>query len=231
MAETTDPHASAGFPPIPLSRAIVVLVCFVVLFFFLQGVNRSSPTPIVRSLGGFPSEFGPYRLKAVQHSSAAVVDMLGVTDYVSYRYRAEDGRFVSFYAAYYDEVNEKKGYHSPKHCLPGSGWGIAEVRPKLIQPLGGQGGPVEVAEMLIRNRNDYQVVNYWYQNRGRIISSEYWERVYRVLDSLLLRRSDGSFIRIIVEAPEGQDIESAKRLAGDFAARAMVELERFLPGR
>ncbi len=40
-----------------------------------------------------------------------------------------------------------------------------------------------VSEMLIRSGPNYQVVLYWYQNKGRIIASEYWEKIYLVLDA------------------------------------------------
>jgi hypothetical protein len=38
---------------------------------------------------------------------------------------------------------------------------------------------------------------YWYQGRGRIVASEYQDKVYTVLDSVLRRRSDGAMVRIM----------------------------------
>ncbi|MBU0681035.1 MAG: EpsI family protein [Proteobacteria bacterium] len=222
---------SAGFLRLSLPRAAVVLVCFAAVFLLLQGVSGTRATPILQPLSNFPKSLGPYALQATQFSSSAVVEMLGVTDYISYRYQRDGAQRVSLYAAYYDTVNDRQGYHSPKNCLPGSGWGIAEVKPREIRPAHGAAEPVVITEMIIRNRNDLQVVYYWYQNRGRIIASEYLERVYRVLDSLFLGRSDGSFIRIIVDVPEGSDLSEAEALAADFSGLVMSELQNFLPAR
>ncbi|MBV5330534.1 MAG: EpsI family protein, partial [Chlorobium sp.] len=82
----------------------------------------------------------------------------------------------------------------------------------------------------IRNRNEYQVVMYWYQNRGRIISSEYWEKIYLVLDAILKKRRDGTFVRLMAPAPGG-DIQQAEKVLEQFAAQIVTELDNFLPGR
>lgn len=220
-----------GFFRLSLPRAAVVLVCFAAVFLLLHEVSGTRATPILQPLSNFPKSLGPYELKATQFSSSAVVEMLGVTDYISYSYQRDGAQRVSLYAAYYDMVNDRQGYHSPKNCLPGSGWGIAEIKPRKIRPAHGFADPVVITEMIIRNRNDYQIVYYWYQNRGRIIASEYLERVYRVIDSLFLGRSDGSFIRIIVDVPEGSDLSEAEALAADFSGLVLTELQNFLPAR
>ena len=39
---------------------------------------------------------------------------------------------------------------------------------------------------------------YWYQGRGRNVASEYWGKVYTVVDSVRLRRSNGAMVRVTV---------------------------------
>ncbi|MGV1098208.1 exosortase C-terminal domain/associated protein EpsI [Thiovibrio sp. JS02] len=221
---------SAGFPAISPLRLALVLGAFALVFLLLRGVSGIGATPALQPLSNFPAVLGPYRLQGTQQSSAAVVEMLGVTDYISYTYADGKGKPVRLYVAYYDFVNDTKGYHSPKNCLPGSGWGIAEVKPQTVSLAKGAGS-AEVTEMVIRNRNEQQIVLYWYQNRGRIIPSEYKERLYRVLDSLLMRRSDGSFVRIMLDVPEGGDFAKSEAAIRDFAALTLAELQRFVPGR
>ena len=84
--------------------------------------------------------------------------------------------------------------------------------------------------MLIRNGDNYQIVLYWYQNRGRIIASEYWEKIYLVLDALKIGRRDGTFVRIMFTVPDNNIVEASEE-AGKFAALAMQELEFYLPGK
>ncbi len=92
------------------------------------------------------------------------------------------------------------------------------------------GSTVKIAELIIQNGPARQVVFYWYQNRGRIIASEYWEKVYLVLDALLMHRRDGAFVRIMI--PCGTDkIAVAEAELEKFAGRALETLKQFLPGR
>jgi hypothetical protein len=52
--------------------------------------------------------------------------------------------------------------------------------------------------MKIRKNTQYYSVIYWVQGRERLISSEYQERLYRVIDSFIKRRTDGAFVRILL---------------------------------
>jgi len=224
------PGHTVGFPVISIRRLLIVLSCFAVAVFLLRGVTGIGATPALQPLSRFPDQLGSYRLQATHQSPAAVVEMLGVTDYINYNYIDDKGNQIRLYVAYYDFVGESKGYHSPKNCLPGSGWGIAEVKPQQIFPAQ-KDRPVTVTEMIIRNRNEQQIVLYWYQNRGRVIPSEYQERIYRVLDSFLMKRGDGSFVRIMVDVPEGTNFGEAEGRVREFAALVAAELHRFIPGR
>ncbi len=154
--------------------------------------------------------------------------MLGMSDYIEYNYTAPHLPPVNFYVAFYESVGTGGGYHSPKNCLPGSGWGIDSVKTLQIHPAN-RPKPVTVATMVIRNRNAYQVVVYWYQNRGRIIHSEYKEKVHQVIDAVLNQRRDGAFVRLIAPAPDG-NIQQTEAALGAFASQAMAELDNFLPG-
>lgn len=183
----------------------------------------------MQSLSNFPPHLGDWTLVQSRQSSAEVVKMLGVDDYIDYTYSDKENDVVNLYVAFYESVGGGKGYHSPKNCLPGGGWGIERVRTVRITPGFSHGRPVTIAEMLIRNGSEYQVVFYWFQNRGRIISSEYWEKIYLVLDALLKKRRDGSFIRIMAYARDG-NIEEAERKLKDFAELSMTELAGYLPG-
>jgi len=84
--------------------------------------------------------------------------------------------------------------------------------------------------MIIRNGRQYQVVLYWFQNRGRIIASEYWEKIYLVIDALTKRRRDGSFVRLMAQTPD-TSIETAEKLLIDFSEMAIPHLDNFLPGK
>ena len=209
-------------------RVLLVLFLLGSTFVFLQGVSGTLRTPIKQTLGKFPTMLGDWKALSSRESTEAVVKMLGVDDYIEYNYADSTGRAVNFYTAFYESVGTGGGYHSPKNCIPGGGWGIDAVKTVEIQPKGR--GSVTVSEMIIRNGNEYQVVFYWYQNRGRIIYSEYWEKIYLVLDAILMKRRDGAFVRLIAPAPGG-DIQQAEKTLQQFAGLAISELDNFLPGK
>jgi EpsI family protein len=68
---------------------------------------------------------------------------------------------------------------------------------------------------------------YWYQGRGRAVASEYWGKIYTVVDSVKRRRSDGAMVRVIV--PVQRSEEDALALATDLAAQAAPLLPNFVP--
>lgn len=210
-------------------RVLIVLLLFAVTGIVLQKTSQVTAVPIKKSLSSFPQQIGDYSLSDSFQSSAEVVELLGVDDYIQYNYIHPDETRVNLYVGYYASVGVGGGYHSPKNCLPGGGWGIDTVKEVPLQAtIEGKRG-AKVSEMLIRSGDQYQVVLYWYQNRGRVIASEYWEKVYLVLDALFKRRRDGTFVRIMATVQDG-DIKGTERRVQQFAEKVMSQLEHHLPG-
>ena len=209
-------------------RTVLLAGSMLAMFFLLQDVTGVQPTPIKKSLSYFPTVIDGWEFSSTRKSSDNVIQMLGVDDYVEYNYQNIDGHFINFYAAFYEVVGNGGGYHSPKNCIPGGGWGINDVNSISIKPKG-HDKPVQIAEMIIRNGSEYQVVFYWYQNRGRIISSEYLEKIYLVWDSIFKNRRDGTFVRLMSYAPD-KDIKGARQRLIAFAEVALPELDNFIPG-
>jgi EpsI family protein len=211
-------------------RIVLLLFCFGLTWYLLQLTSSVNAVSIRQPLSTFPKQVGDFTLNNSFQSSADELELLGVNDYIQYNYVGNNGGVVNFYVGYYRAVGVEGSYHSPKNCIPGGGWGINTVSEvQLNQGIEGKDKAV-VSEMLIRNGDEYQVVLYWYQNRGRIIASEYWEKIYLVLDALFTGRRDGSFIRIMSYAENG-DIEAARDRVRAFANLVLPELENHLPGK
>ncbi len=204
-------------------RVCIVLTCILTTFILLQGVTGTNIIPILQPLNSFPKQIGEWTLRNTRQSSEGVVDLLGVNDYIDYIYQDDRGNHINFYVGFYESVGTTGSYHSPKNCLPGGGWGIADTKIVKINQA-------KISEMIIRNGSQYQVVFYWFQNRGRIIASEYWEKIYLVFDALIKKRRDGSFVRLMVQAPNG-DIKKAEIILKNFAQLSMPLLNNYLPGK
>jgi EpsI family protein len=212
-------------------RVVTVLALLAVTWYILQTTTEVTAVPVKKSLSLFPKQIAGYHLSNSFQSSAEVLEMLGVDDYIQYNYidEAKTNSRINLYAGFYKAVGVSGSYHSPKNCLPGGGWGIDRVQKVSLQTGIGGNDQAVVSEMLIRNGSEYQVVLYWYQNRGRIIASEYWEKIYLVLDALFKGRRDGTFVRIMTVAQDG-DIEAAREQVQKFAEQVMPLLENHLPG-
>jgi EpsI family protein len=215
---------------IPKKNTIIVILLILGTWFALQNSSSVTAVPIKQKLASFPKNIGQWHRIYSSTSSADVVELLGVDDEIYYTYQNALGKNITLYVGYYKAVGVTGAYHSPKNCLPGGGWGIDTIQPFAIE-TGIEGNSQSViTEMLIRNGNSYQIVLYWYQNRGRVIASEYWEKIYLVLDALFLGRRDGTFVRIMFSVQES-DIAQASIEAGKFAELVMNNLESHLPGK
>ncbi len=180
-----------------------------------------------RPLAEFPSQLGAWRQRGADEKfSDEVQQVLRADDYVMRDYAASDGRVANFYVGYYLTQRNGATYHSPLNCLPGSGWTMRDPATVEITPAGG-GAAFEANRYIIENGDNRQLLIYWYQGRGRAVASEYWGKLYTVLDSVKMRRSDGAMVRVIV--PFGRDEASALRSAEEVASLAAQQLPAFVP--
>jgi EpsI family protein len=74
-----------------------------------------------------------------------------------------------------------------------------------------------------------QLVYYWFQQRGRVITNEYLVKWYLFWDSLTRQRSDGALVRLVTPVLPGDTIEAADARLTRFAQDAAPRLERHIP--
>lgn len=227
VALVNQQTAPPAIRPIAWTRLLVVLFLVLATQLILHSSREISRRPILRPLTEFPRQLGTWEVRGSHRSAADVVAQLGMDEYINLDFSDTAGRTISLYVAYYGAIGNGSGYHSPKNCLPGGGWRIHASDIIRIPGPGNAGVPVN--RLTIANRQERQSVLYWYQNRGRIIASEYQDKIYLVLDALLRGRRDGAFVRIMSTSLEGAATVSETELQG-FATGAMAELTRFLPG-
>jgi EpsI family protein len=179
------------------------------------------------ALAEFPSQLGAWQQRGADtRFDAATEEVLRADDYLARDYAAPDGRAANFYVGYYATQRNGATYHSPLNCLPGSGWTMRDPAVIHITPAGG-GAPFEANRYIVESGDNRQLLIYWYQGRGRAVASEYWGKIYTVLDSVRRRRSDGAMVRVMV--PFTNDEARALRTAEDLAAEVSPRLPEFVP--
>ena len=189
--------------------------------------NSGKDVYALKPLSTFPKQFGDWR-GVEQRFDDEIYTVLGVDDSFLATYVNPQGRQVQLYIGFYKSQREGDIIHSPKNCMPGSGWNIVKTSSEELDINHGPFGKVKVIEFKLKKGLDEQVVLYWYQSRGRVISSEYLQKIYLVYDSITRNRTDGSFVRLI--APVYKDNEElTSRFLKDFAQMIFPVLTEYLP--
>ena len=208
----------------PFIIAAILLIAAIVYTNFLSTVHAVLP---LRSLSDFPSTVGSFtQVGTDQIFSDAVMENLGVDHYIMREYRNRDGYPLWLYIGYYESQTEGEIIHSPKHCMPGSGWNTILAAEKELSAPDTTYSSVKINIMLLQKGMEKQLVHYWYHSRGRVVANEYWDRGYMILDSFLKKRSDGALIRI---TGSGHDQENDAQKQVHFAADVLKEIDQYLP--
>ena len=179
-----------------------------------------------RELKDFPQQVGSWQQVGTdQKFDNQTLSVLKASDYLMRDYRAPDGWRGNFYVGYYASQREGATYHSPLNCLPGSGWVMSSPAKVTINASGR--APFQANKYLIENGGTREILIYWYQGRGRMVASEYWGKIYTVLDSVTMRRSDGAMVRVMV--PVGGSEDRSLQAAVELAANVSTALPQFVP--
>ncbi len=203
-----------------------LLFAVVVLSYTLP--DRSEIIPERISFNSFPMKIGEWKGK--ENSLEKIyLDALKLSDYILADYTGKESLPVNFYVAYYNSQRKGVSAHSPKSCLPGGGWRIREFDQIAIEGVITAGKPLEVNRTVIQQGEVRQLVYYWFQQRGRIITNEYMVKWYLFWDALTRQRTDGALVRLTTLVPSGHDISVSDKLLQSFARDVSKELDRYIP--
>lgn len=178
-----------------------------------------------KPLKDFPTQLGQWQKAKDSIIDEPTMKVLRASDYLLRDFRRSDGQAANFYVGYYASQREGATYHSPLNCLPGTGWTL--TNPDSVRISLPDGRTFAANKYVIQNGEYKSLMIYWYQGRGRAIASEYWGKVYTVIDSVRLRRSDGAMVRVTV--PIGDSETAALDSAKDLSARAAAALDEYVP--
>ena len=147
-----------------------------------------------------------------------------------YRRDGTTAPIFSTYVGYYDRQTGGRTIHSPKNCLPGSGWEPRESSTLAVQTAT---GPATVNRYLVQNGSQLALVLYWYQGRERVAHNEYMVKWHLIRDAVRWRRTEEALARIVVAVGSAEDeisnIQKAEALAIQVAERLIPELSEALP--
>jgi EpsI family protein len=178
---------------------------------------RRNPDFLAAPLDSIPSMIDGWRQTEALQLPKRTVDRLAPTSYISRSYR-KNGEDLGLFIAYYEQQRAGESMHSPKHCLPGSGWEIWNYGSATIQV---HNQPAKINQYFVQNSGSRMLVFYWYESKERIVADEYLGKLFLIRDTLLAGHTAGSIVRITVA-----DKPQAAQEALEFARDLVPEVER-----
>ena len=158
------------------------------------------------------------------------LDQLMLDDYLLADFYRSGTRPVNFYVAWYDSQRAGRSAHSPRSCLPGGGWEIQSLTQVDVPGVSVEGKPLRVNRVLIQLGSQKQLVYYWFQQRGRVVTNEYMVKWYMFWDSLTRNRTDGALVRLVVPLTATDSVPAVESELVEFAAAATRQLDAYVPG-
>ncbi len=219
------------------SRIAVAIVFLALTAYTFYGVSEAEAIPERRSLAEFPTVIGDWTCAQRERMEKSAERTLGVTDYLLCAYQRDNpAQLVHVYLGYHQRQVREGGssyretsIHTPKHCLPGSGWDIAGSGTMELDVPGLPGGKQQINRFLIAKGNNRQIVYYWYHSRGRVIHRDWRKVFYMAWDRATRGRTDGSLVRFTVPLPPNATEAEADAAFLDFASLVVPRLGEFIP--
>jgi EpsI family protein len=205
------------------------------LVLLLQGAtyyavaSRAEQTPTLAPLAIFPQVSGGWRTTKEIPLEKEVLDLLKADDTLNREYLSPQGtRRINFLMEFFKTQRNGQAPHSPKNCLPGSGYEPLETHALPIA-VPGRPEPIVVNAYLVARGAEKSVVLYWYQSHNRIIASEYAAKFWLVMDAIRYRRSDTAMVRVVVPVRESEAPADAMAEGEKFVQAVFPDIARQLP--
>ena len=210
--------------PITRSSSIPFAVTSTLLVgtILLAGLTeRRVPEELAVPLNRMDSHIDGWTQLREQKLDAQTVKTLDATSYLSRGFRKGNSE-LDLFVAFYAQQRAGESMHSPKHCLPGSGWEIWREDSALV-PVNGQ--QVQVNKYSIQNLGKRMLMFYWYQSKNRIVASEYVGKILLARDTLLTGQTAAAIVRVTLP-----DVPGADRQGVAFVSQVIPEVQKCFNG-
>jgi len=211
-----------------VKHTITACVMMFITLVFMQYLNQAEAIHPRKSFETFPTTIGDWKGREDRFSQK-VYDVLGVDDSFLCNYYKPGNQQIQLYIGFYQSQREGDLIHSPRNCMPGAGWNITKSFVEEISLPDTTYQDPKMIILLLEKGANRQIMLYWFHSRGRIISSEYMQKIYLVIDSITRKRTDGSFVRLIAPVMNNEDTSQALERMKEFAKKLIPILEEYIP--
>jgi EpsI family protein len=151
--------------------------------------------PSAKSLAYFPTLCRDWRMTSQERFDDDILSVLKPTDYLSRSYENGIGTRIGLYVGYHDGGKNSGDIHSPKNCLPGSGW--HQLSSQQVG-IGVPRGTISLTKAVYQKGENRELFLYWFQVRDKSFSDEYSLKLAEISNAVMHGRKDASFIRVSV---------------------------------
>lgn len=144
-------------------------------------------------------------------------------------YRRTDGNIYWLFIAYFSSQKYGSQIHSPKHCLPGGGYRIVSIEPYELELDAGR--TITVNRMLIADQRRTELMMYWYETRGGVITDEFGLKFDLMKNAVMLLPTDAAICRLTMPLPLDTGLEEATEIANNFLRDFYPHIQSALPFR
>src|SRR5271155_2056764 len=110
--------------------------------------RRAEEIPPSKPLAEFPAVIGEWRMVRDGVIEPDEKDVLRADDYLTRQYAASPGKWASLFVAYFQSQRAGETPHSPKNCLPGSGW-TWSVADEIHVEIAGRRQPIGINRYIV----------------------------------------------------------------------------------
>jgi EpsI family protein len=228
------------------ARALTLVLMLQAAAFYAIA-RRPETTPPILPLQFFPDSFDGWQATKDIPTEPDIQAILRADDLLNRVYvnpARTDAAFL--FIAFFKTQRYGQSPHSPKNCLPGSGWEkLSDSRIPVTVP--GWASPIVINRYVVEHGEDKDVTLYWYHDsrlisdyltRGngwgdvasylRVIASEFAAKLFLVADSIRYHRSDTALVRVITPV-HNNDVETASRNGIAFVQSVFPRILHQLP--
>jgi len=186
--------------------------------------RSEASVPVNKSLELFPRRFGSWTMTGEARFDERTLEVLKPSDYLSRSYQDQEGHRLSMYIGFHDGGPGSGPIHSPKQCLPGSGWTQLESQ---VHSVDVSGERVSYVSAVYQKEMQKQLFLYWFQVKDDILTNEYALKFAMVKNSFLWNRRDSAFIRLSLLID--QDEQKTLQVGEDFIRAFFPAINESLP--
>jgi EpsI family protein len=189
---------------------------------------KDEKVPAVRPLDQFPNQVGTWVKTQDGVVEKEVRDVLKADDLLNRFYSDQDSRIgANLFVAAFRSQRAGAAPHSPKNCLPGSGW-LPIIDGRLAIDIPGMSEPIVVNRYIVQQGDAKSMVLYWYQSRDRVVAGEIEAKLYTMADAIRYNRTDTALVRVVVSLGSG-DTTKQETAAISFVKTFFKPLKNYLP--